>query len=624
VVVVAWACLHHEREPSLPADFAPRSPSVLAVDDPPGSVDELRARIGKILDREHVPGASIALVDRDGPVWIGGIGVRDVATGVPTDGDTTFRVGSLSKSIVALGAMRLVDQGKLDLDRPLREILPGVIDNPWEAHTPVTLAQLMEHTAGLDDVRFNEIFTDDEGLPVSEALALNPRSRIVRWPPGTRHAYANGAYTIVARAIEVVTGEPFDVYLRREILQPLGIRDADFRRTDVLASRLATGYYQPGRPVAFHPFAHRPSASLLISARELAKLVQFWLRRGDGFPPIVSRAGLARIERSGTLPYAALATDYGFANYGDVMHPAYARGHDGGMPGFHASIRYFPELGVGYAMLLNSEYSYRGYFEIRSLLFSYLTKGKTFATPPVAATSEPPGADYFTYASPRSTVFEFIDRVRIGWRAFADDDGHVRLEDLSGDTVDLLPTADGGYRHRHDCGSSVRFTTSRDGVPLMVRSFLYAEGGSYALARLRYIALDLAVFLVKAAPLWAVLVLLASAIVPARRGRVPPGMVAWTAIASLSASTFMPLLFIAFDRAVIGGVHPLTIAIWAMSIVFPVASFASLYCAVRWWLRRDRPGVLERVIPTAFALALAGLALWFIANGLFAFRTWAW
>src|SRR5262249_27521889 len=155
----------------------------------------------------------------------------------------------------------------------------------------------------------------------------------------------------------------------REILRPLGIRDADFRRTDVLASRLATGYMERDRVATFTPFAHRPSASLLISASELGKLVGVWIRHGHGYPPVVSRSGLARIERGGTLPYAPLATDYGFANYGDVGHPAFARGHDGGMPGFHASIRYFPELGVGYVMLLNSVYSFRGYFEIRSLLF---------------------------------------------------------------------------------------------------------------------------------------------------------------------------------------------------------------------------------------------------------------
>jgi CubicO group peptidase (beta-lactamase class C family) len=232
LVVLAWADLHRGDETAtLPDAFTPPPPRALAVVDPPGNIDELRARIAAILAKEDVPGTAIALVDRDGPVWVGGVGVRNLETRAPIDGDTVFRVGSLSKSIVALGVMRLVDQGKLDIDRPLREILPGVIDNPWEAETPVTLAHLMEHTAGLDDLRFNEVFTDDEDLTASAALALNPRSRIVRWRPGTRHAYANGGYTIAARAIEVAAGEPFDVYLRREILQPLGIRDADYRRS---------------------------------------------------------------------------------------------------------------------------------------------------------------------------------------------------------------------------------------------------------------------------------------------------------------------------------------------------------------------------------------------------------
>src|SRR3954469_6443033 len=90
----------------------------------PDSIVELRAQIEAVLAQEDVPGAAIALVGRDGPLWIGGVGVRDLDTQVPIDGDTVFRVGSLSKSVVALGVMRLVDQGKLDIDRPLREIVP--------------------------------------------------------------------------------------------------------------------------------------------------------------------------------------------------------------------------------------------------------------------------------------------------------------------------------------------------------------------------------------------------------------------------------------------------------------------------------------------------------------------
>ena len=253
----------------------PQAIEPYAVADAPRSLEELQQRISKILAHEHIAGASIALVDRNGPIWVGGLGVRDLATGAPMDGDTAFRVGSLTKSVIALGVMRLVDQGKLDVDRPLREILPDVeIDNPWEAVAPVTLAHCLEHTAGFDDVRFNEIFASDEGISVRDALAINPRSRRVRWKPGTRHSYSNVGYTVAARAIEVASGEPFDVYLRREILAPMGIVDADFRRTSALTPRLAVGY-MGAQPMVFRPFAHRPAGALLASARDIAKLVHF-------------------------------------------------------------------------------------------------------------------------------------------------------------------------------------------------------------------------------------------------------------------------------------------------------------------------------------------------------------
>ncbi len=104
----------------------PQRAEAEAVDSrpPPRSIDELRERIAAALAREHVAGATFALVDRSGPVFVGGVGVRDLATRAPMQPDTAFRVGSLSKSVVALNMIRLVDQGKLELDRPLRELLP--------------------------------------------------------------------------------------------------------------------------------------------------------------------------------------------------------------------------------------------------------------------------------------------------------------------------------------------------------------------------------------------------------------------------------------------------------------------------------------------------------------------
>jgi CubicO group peptidase (beta-lactamase class C family) len=624
-LLVAYACVHWVHSPaprSAIAEDMPEGPHGFVV-DAPGSIDELRARIARVLEREHIAGAAFAVVDRDGPIYVGGIGVRDRASQAAMTGDTAFRVGSLSKTVIALGVIRLADQGKLDIDRPLRELVPDLqIENPWEAVAPVTLAQCLEHTAGFDDIRFNEVFTDDEGLPVRDALAINPRSRRVRWPPGTRHAYSNVGYTVAARAIEVASGEPFDVYLRREILAPMGITDADFRRTDVLASRLASGYMDDDdEPIVFRPFVHRPAGSLLASADDLAKLVHFWLVRGEGYPPIVSPAGLARIERSGTLPYPHLDSDYGLANYGDVMHPVLSRGHDGGMPGFHASFRYFSSLGVGYALLLNSNYTFRGYFEIRALLFAYLTKGRTFPPPESSGTVEHPGADYFSYESPRSEVFGFLDRVRTGWHV-ADLGDHVHLTAVEGWREELVPAANGGYRNRKDCGSTVQFTTKRDGTPILLTSFMYGEAATGWIAQLRYMAFGLTLALLRFAPLWAAGTLAFGAL--QRRRVMASSLVVWPAVAGLSLFAVTLLLDRAFFSGVIGIVHPLTVAICAITILFGVASVATLVTTVRWALRPDRPSVLALIMPMVCGLAFSGLALWLTANGWLGLRTWAW
>src|SRR5690349_14096061 len=84
-----------------------------AADAPPRDIDELRARIARVLLREHVPGAGIALVDGDRIVWAGGVGVADVANRRPVTADTLFRVGSITKSFVALALVKLAEQGRV-------------------------------------------------------------------------------------------------------------------------------------------------------------------------------------------------------------------------------------------------------------------------------------------------------------------------------------------------------------------------------------------------------------------------------------------------------------------------------------------------------------------------------
>lgn len=620
-LLALFALPHSPSGPKLREELL-RQPWPVAPADAPRTIEQLRARVGAVLEREGVPGVGIALVDREGVIWAGGVGVASLESRVPVDGDTVFRVASITKSIVALGAVRLAEQGRLDLDRPLAQVIPDVaIDNAWERVAPVTLAHALEHTAGFDDMRFNEWLTADDALAPADALAINPRSRTVRWRPGSRMSYSNVGYTVAGRAIEAAAGEPFDTWLRREVLVPLGMVTADFRRTPVLEARLATGYVARERPIRFSPIAHRPSGSLLASARDLAHLVQFWLRRGDRFPPIVSRDGLARIERTATLPYPATDVGYGLGNYGDVSHPVRGRGHDGGLPGFVSTMRYFPELGVGYVVLLNATHSPRAFFSIRDLVFAHVAAGR--ALPPLpeipSGPRRPPAADFFAFANPRHALFGFVDQALLGWH-LEPNGGGLRVDPLVGRAIDLVPTPDGGFRRPKESGTSAVLSRARDGTPVLLAGGVYAEAASWWPARVRVFLLGAALLLLQIAPFYAI----GWPLFASRRHRGGGAAVMWPAIAGLVIMLVPRLFNLAAGQEVLGVVHPLTLAIFAVTILFAVAAAAGVVSSVRWSMRIPRPPWWQRLVPALAAVAGFGLAVWLGAHGIIGLRTWAW
>ena len=122
---------------------------------------------------------------------------RDLET--PVTADTHFRAGSISKTFVAMALVQLSEDDALDLDSPVAEVAPGVqIDNPWDAGDPVRVIHLIQHTAGFDDMHFNETYnvSDPPDIPLAGMLRINPKSRRVRWRPGTRVAYSNPGFGV--------------------------------------------------------------------------------------------------------------------------------------------------------------------------------------------------------------------------------------------------------------------------------------------------------------------------------------------------------------------------------------------------------------------------------------------
>ncbi|MCX4245252.1 serine hydrolase domain-containing protein [Paraliomyxa miuraensis] len=595
------------------------------VDSAPKSIDELRARIEAVLRREGVAGVGLALVDRDGVRWAGGVGVADRQTGVPVTGDTVFRVASITKSVVGLGVARLAWQGRLSLDEPLSRSLPElVIPNPWDAERPVTLAHALEHTAGFDDMRFNEWFSEDESMDPASALGINPRSRAVRWRPGSRMAYSNVGYTVAALAIERATGEPFDAWLSAEVLAPLGMGNAAFRRTPERMARLATGYVEPDRPAPFSPIAHRPAGALLASSAELGRLVHFWLRRGEGLPEIVPPAGLRRVEQTATLAAPPTDASYGLGNYGDVAHPVRARGHDGGLPGFLSCYRYFPELGVGYVMLLNGTFSSRAYGEIRALLFAHLTHGMRLPSPPSVRPDPARARDtgYYALANPRSELFGFLERAVVGFGVSPSLEG-IWLSPLQGGSVELQASEPGGgYRHPLQSGTSVRLHRDDQGRATVTAGWIHAEPASFWAASLQFYLLGLTMVLLQLAPPLAVGWLVIRVI--RRRWFSGAGLWLWPALAGLAMSSIPVLLSEASARDALGRVDVTTVGLCVATLVLALASTFGLASAVRAAVARDRISWVVRILPTLTSTLAVGLTLWLGAHGIIGLRTWAW
>ena len=236
----------------------------------------------------------------------------------PVTADDPVRIASISKWVVALGVMRLVEAGRLDLDRDVSDYLGWRLRSPHHPDRPITLAHLLSHRSGLTD-RINYILPLDADL---EPMLADAGGWDADRPPGGGFAYANINFPIIAAAMEGATGERFDRIMQAEVMRPLGI-DACFNWSGCSdeAIRRAVTLYRPSGIVAADDRQGRapacpslpaangscdlslyrlarnggsfgPQGGLRISMNGLARLGQMWLRGGEGF---LSRASLARI-----------------------------------------------------------------------------------------------------------------------------------------------------------------------------------------------------------------------------------------------------------------------------------------------------------------------------------------
>jgi CubicO group peptidase (beta-lactamase class C family) len=469
VLPLAFLCIGFAR----PIVLAQQSPSKPPELPHPATLDELKQAMAHVVTDTKIPGAGVALISRGQLLWCGGFGKADIAAQRDITCDTEFRVGSISKTFVALALLQLEQAGKIDLRARLRDLAPEVpLRNRWVSTDPVRVVNLLEHTAGFDDMHFSEVYNYDDapGMPLLKVLQAHPHPQDVRWPPSTRFSYSNPGYGIAGYLIQKVSGQPFDAYIRANILAPLLFTAGDFDLTDANRALLAQGYQ--GNPPHLVPYKNiylRPAGDLKASPAELARVVQFFLRRGaTGDIPGIRPESIARMEYPAT-PLSArngLRLGYGLANYSEIQAGVVTHGHDGGIDGFISTYRYMPEQNWGFVVLLNSDSSGKALRDLGTLAADFLSRDFPKHQQPVIALAPADlrkFAGYYASRAPRNQFFAFMDELTGGDRIRVRGDILVRSP-LFGAGEALYPVGKNLFRTEKDPEATAVFFPNANGT----------------------------------------------------------------------------------------------------------------------------------------------------------------
>jgi CubicO group peptidase (beta-lactamase class C family) len=314
--------------------------------------------IGERLRAYGVAGLSVAVIDEGRIAWAKGYGVADTTTGQAVTPETLFQAGSISKPIAALGALLLVERGKLDLDGDVNRYLRKwkVPTNAFTAAHPVTLRTLLDHSAALTDLAF-ENYEPGRPLPaLSDVLQSHWSAIRVESEPGRQYSYSGTGYVVLQQLMMDTSGQPFDTFMTSQVLRPLGMTRSTYANPipTSLQQSAAMGHYSGGEriPGGYRVGPESAVGGLWTTPSDIARYiieVQEWYAD--------SRRGLI----SPRMTQQMLSPQIGYAGLGVVLSGSgedLRFGHDGFNEGFECAMVGYVRAGRGAVVMANSGFSY--------------------------------------------------------------------------------------------------------------------------------------------------------------------------------------------------------------------------------------------------------------------------
>lgn len=369
------------------------------------------------------PGFALAVVTDGRMICRQAYGKADLATGAPLTPATPFNLASLTKPFLALAAVDIASDGRLDLDAPLAGILPGAV----AYYQSVTTRQMLSHTAGLPDIATLIVLAGHasaDPLENAQLRALIDRQTHLNFTPGDRYLYSNSGYLLAVAVLERATGQSYADLMADRVFRPAGMVSPQIYTAPGQSIANAAQSYafnaddRTWRPIRYASAAHG-STNLYASADDVARWAAYFLKAASTHDPRVAEMTRAALLNDGTV-----------APYGLGLEVLKYRGrtlwmHTGSEAGYRSILLMFPEINAAVVVLGNASVRPQSLAEMAAdTLF-----GDSF---PIASPhqSGPPALPVDARMAAAFSGFYALEPGRIAQVAFADGRVFVAVDPL--------------------------------------------------------------------------------------------------------------------------------------------------------------------------------------------------
>jgi CubicO group peptidase (beta-lactamase class C family) len=428
----------------------------MPTDVPRGDHEAVRRHIEALIQSEmrahQVTGLSIALVDDQRVVWAFGSGWADQAAQRPADANTVYRMGSISKLFTDAAALQLAAAGKLGLDAPIQQALPGFRIASRYGAAPITPRQLMTHHAGLPrDIAYRMWGAATQPLQQRVADVANESAQS---PPGLHLAYSNVGVTVLGAAVEAVAGQPFETLMQQRLFTPLGMRTASFSAA-VPAQREMSLAYRDGKATEEPALNDVPAGGLNASVLDLAQFMKMVFADGrspEASSPVLAPAMVREMLRPQN---AGVPLDLGFGiglgwmlstlggepieGGGPVAH------HGGATVNFRSQMILLPEHKLGVVVAANSAGATPVVNRVAQRALALALQAKTGIRQADSSADASPDAPW----SPEQLQALVGDYTTAAGFIHLERDGDVLFTRIDGRRMELVPCRNGELRLRH-------------------------------------------------------------------------------------------------------------------------------------------------------------------------------